>query len=200
MGPEWYSFDHGKRHFLVLENNGAAPLEEQREWMKADLEAHAHGKRVVVLMHMPMNVPFGSPSTYDDYAATLEQYDTELVLVGHEHSNDVDRATWVKGAKHIQTNSSSYTIDHSPRGFRYVSMKGERISNPFRMYGVARSLAITSPAPGADLATDALDGDPGQRVPHVGGRLGRPLPRRRARPLAVAEAVGRLHLVRLRPR
>jgi outer membrane protein assembly factor BamB len=156
VGPEWYSFDHGERHFIVLENNGAAPLEEQREWMKADLEAHAQGKRVVVLMHMPMNVPFGSPSSYDDYAATLEQYDTELVLVGHEHSNDVDRDTWVKGAKHIQTNSSSYTIDHSPRGFRYVSMRGERIANPFRMYGVERARTITSPAPGGRLTTDEL--------------------------------------------
>ncbi len=152
VGPEWYSFDHGKRHFLVLENNGAAPIEEQREWMEADLEEHARGKRVVVLMHMPMNVPFGSPSAYDDYAGVLEQYDTELVLVGHEHSNDVDDSTWVKGARHIQTNSSSYTIDHSPRGFRYVTMKGPRFSNPFRMYGVERSLAVTSPAPGAELA------------------------------------------------
>ena len=34
VGPEWYSFDHGKRHFLVLENNGAAPIDEQREWMR----------------------------------------------------------------------------------------------------------------------------------------------------------------------
>lgn len=152
VGPEWYAFDHGKCHFVVLENNGAAPIEEQRAWLAADLEAHAEGKRVVVLMHMPMNVPFGSPSAYDDYAALLEQYDTELVLVGHEHSNDVDRNAWVKGAKHIQTNSSSYTIDHSPRGFRYVSMRGERIANPFRMYGVERALTITSPAPGARVA------------------------------------------------
>jgi outer membrane protein assembly factor BamB len=157
VGPEWYSFDHGNRHFVVLENNGAAPLEEQRAWLKQDLETHASGKRVVVLMHMPMNVPFGSPSAYDDYSALLEQYETELVLVGHEHSNDVDRETWVKDAKHIQTNSSSYTIDHSPRGFRYVSMKGERISNPFRMYGVERALTITSPAPGAGLSRDDLD-------------------------------------------
>ncbi len=157
VGPEWYSFDHGRRHFVVLENNGAAPYQEQKDWLQADLEQHAEGKRVVVLMHMPMNVPFGSPSQYDDLAGLLEQYETELVLVGHEHSNDVDRNTWVKGAKHIQTNSSSYTIDHSPRGFRYVSMKGERISNPFRMYGVQRSLTPTSPAPGARLARGALD-------------------------------------------
>jgi outer membrane protein assembly factor BamB len=157
VGPEWYSFDHGKRHFLVLENNGAAPFDEQREWVEQDLEEHAEGKRVVVLMHMPMNVPFGSPSTYDEYAGLLEQYDTELVLVGHEHSNDVDDDTWVKGAKHIQTNSSSYTIDHTPRGFRYVTMKGPRFSNPFRMYGVEHSLAVTSPAPGASLSRSALD-------------------------------------------
>jgi len=156
VGPEWYSFDHGERHFLVLENNGAAPFDEQREWVERDLEAHADGKRVVVLMHMPMNVPFGSPSTYDEYADLLERYETELVLVGHEHSNDVDES-WVEGAKHIQTNSSSYTIDHSPRGFRYVQMKGARFTNPFRMFGVDRSLAITSPAPGARVSRDALD-------------------------------------------
>jgi outer membrane protein assembly factor BamB len=154
VGPEWYSFDHGKRHFLVLENNGAAPFAEQREWVERDLEAHAEGKRVVVLMHMPMNVPFGSPSQYDEYEDLLEQYETELVLVGHEHSNDVD-TSWVKGAKHIQTNSSSYTIDHSPRGFRYVQMKGPKFTNPFRMYGVERSLTITSPAPGAEVGRDA---------------------------------------------
>ena len=37
VGPEWYSFDYGDRHFLVLENNGAAPFAEQLEWVKADL-------------------------------------------------------------------------------------------------------------------------------------------------------------------
>ena len=194
VGPEWYSFDHGKRHFLVLENNGAAPFEEQREWIEHDLEENARGKRVVVLMHMPMNVPFGSPSTYDDYAGLLEQYDTELVLVGHEHSNDVDDATWVKGARHIQTNSSSYTIDHSPRGFRYVTMKGPHFSNPFRMYGVERSLTVTSPAPGAELT--GLDEVQVSAYHTSEQRQRRALPARRPRPLAQPEAVGRLHLVR----
>ena len=37
VGPEWYSFDYSDRHFLVLENNGAAPFAEQLEWVKADL-------------------------------------------------------------------------------------------------------------------------------------------------------------------
>jgi outer membrane protein assembly factor BamB len=156
VGPEWYSFDYGNRHFLVLENNNGAPFDEQYEWARQDLEAHAEGKHVVVLMHMPMNVPFGSSSQYDRYSELLERYETELVLVGHEHSNDVD-PNWVEGAKVIQTNSSSYTIDHSPRGFRYVTMRGDGFENPFRMYGVEQALTITSPAPDAEVSADGLD-------------------------------------------
>ncbi|MGW3626893.1 outer membrane protein assembly factor BamB family protein [Streptomyces sp. NPDC000880] len=156
VGPEWYSFDYGDRHFVVLENIGGAPIEEQREWLRQDLETHAKGKHVVVLTHAPMNVPFGAPSTYDSFSELLEKYKTELVLVGHEHSNDVDESV-VKGAKHIQTNSSSYTIDHSPRGFRYVNMWGNGFDNPFRMYGVEKSLAVTSPAPGASVSAKGLD-------------------------------------------
>ena len=155
VGPEWYSFDYGDRHFVVLENNGAAPFEEQHAWLLTDLENHAQGKRVVVLMHMPMNIPFGSPSTYDAYEDTFEKYDTELVLVGHEHSNQADNS-WVQGARHVQTNSSSYTIDHSPRGFRYVHMRGNGSDNPFRMYGVERSLTLTNPGPGAAVPAKDL--------------------------------------------
>lgn len=156
VGPEWYSFDRGNRHFLVLENNGAAPFEEQYEWARQDLERNAAGKQVVLLMHQPMNVPFGSPSTYDRYGELLERYDTELVLVGHEHSNDADAgAEFVRGAKHVQTNSSSYTIDSSPRGFRYVHMEGEHFDNPFRRYGVQQSLTINAPTPGGEVSVGA---------------------------------------------
>jgi outer membrane protein assembly factor BamB len=159
VGPEWYSFDYGDRHFLVLENNGQAPFAEQLEWARQDLAAGAGGRRLVVLAHQPMNVPFGAPSQYDAYGELLESYGAELVLVGHEHSNDVEPdSTFVPGATHIQTNSSSYTIDNSPRGFRYVHMRGDRFENPFRMYGVERLLTITNPAPGMELASAALTG------------------------------------------
>ncbi len=119
--------------------------------------ANARGKRVVLLTHQPMNVPFGSPSTYDRYGELLERYKTELILVGHEHSNDADvDAEFVKRAKHVQTNSSSYTIDSSPQGFRYVRMAGLNCDNPFRKYGVQQSLTITAPAPGVELAEGDL--------------------------------------------
>ncbi|MEQ7007765.1 PQQ-binding-like beta-propeller repeat protein [Actinopolymorpha sp. B17G11] len=155
VGPEWYSFGYGDRHFVVLENNGAAPFEEQHAWLLQDLQTHAEDKRVVVLMHQPMNVPFGSPTAYDAFQQLFESYDTELVLVGHEHSNQAD-LTWVKGARHVQTNSSSYTIDHSPRGFRYVHMRGKGSDNPFRMYGVDRALTVTNPGPDSEVSARAL--------------------------------------------
>jgi outer membrane protein assembly factor BamB len=159
VGPEWYSFDYGDRHFLVLEDNGQAPFEEQLEWVGRDLAANAEGRRLVVLTHQPMNVPFGSPSQYDAYGELLESYGAELVLVGHEHSNDVEPdSTWVSTARHVQTNSSSYTIDNSPRGFRYVHMRGNRFENPFRMYGVERMLTITDPAPGSEIPASAFTG------------------------------------------
>ena len=146
VGPEWYSFDYSDRHFLVLENNGAAPFAEQLEWVKADLARDMQrGKHLVVLTHQPMNVPFGSPSVYDEYGKVLEQYGAELILVGHEHSNDVEpKSDFAGTAKHIQTVSSSYTIDNSPRGFRFVHMDNKTFDNPFRIYGAEKDLTVVS--------------------------------------------------------
>lgn len=152
VGPEWYSFDYGNRHYIVLENNGSAPFDEQLAWATQDLAMHATGKRVVVLAHQPMNVPFGSPSQYDQYGDLLARYDTELVLVGHEHSNDVEpNSQFLPKATHIQTVSSSYTIDNAPRGFRYVHMSGAHVDNPFRMYGREKQLTIVNPTDGSTL-------------------------------------------------
>ncbi len=160
VGPEWYSFDYSDRHFLVLENNGAAPFAEQLEWVKADLAQNVKGgKHLVVLTHQPMNVPFGSPSVYDEFGKVLEQYKAELILVGHEHSNDVEpNSQFAKTAKHIQTVSSSYTIDNSPRGFRFVNMDNKTFDNPFRIYGAEKDLTIVSPAPGTSVPLDRFPG------------------------------------------
>ncbi|TNB69575.1 hypothetical protein FHJ30_18515 [Arthrobacter sp. BB-1] len=159
VGPEWYSFDYGNRHFLVLENNGSAPFDEQLEWARQDLAKNVGDKELVVLTHQPMNVPFGSQNMYDQYGALLEQYKAQLILVGHEHSNDVEPdSAFASTAKHVQTTSSSYTIDNSPRGFRYVSMTDESFENPVRNYGAEKDLTITSPADGSSIP---LDGFPG---------------------------------------
>ncbi|MFE7244647.1 PQQ-binding-like beta-propeller repeat protein [Streptomyces sp. NPDC057580] len=166
VGPEWYSFNYGNRHFVVLENNGSAPFDEQLQWLKDDLAAGVpldddptNDIEVVVLTHQPMNVPFGSPSTYDAFGDVLEKYKAQLILVGHEHSNHVENdSAFASTAKHIQTVSSSYTIDNAPRGFRYIHMAGSGFENPFRMYGENEHLTIVSPAPGSKVPAAGFPG------------------------------------------
>ncbi|GIF78283.1 outer membrane protein assembly factor BamB family protein [Asanoa siamensis] len=166
VGPEWYSFNYGNRHFVVLENNGSAPFDEQLDWLEDDLAANVpldgnprNDIEVVVLTHQPMNVPFGSPSTYDAFGDVLERYRTQLILVGHEHSNHVENdSAFASTAKHIQTVSSSYTIDNAPRGFRYIHMAGAGFDNPFRMYGENEHLTVVSPAPGSTVPADGFPG------------------------------------------
>ncbi len=162
VGPEWYSFDYGNRHFVVIENNGQASqadqFEQQLQWFRRDLELNAQDKRVVVITHQPMNLTFGGNRAYDVYGDLLEQYGAELVLVGHAHSNDAEEnSEFIPTAKHVQTNSSSYTVDQTPRGFRYVHMKGDTFENPFRVYGMDHTLVLTNPVPGASIAAGGLD-------------------------------------------
>ena len=153
VGPEWYSFDHGRRHFLVLENNGAAPIEEQREWMKADLEehargqargrAHAHADERAVRLAVGLRRLRASARAVRARSWCWSATSTPTTSTTRPGS---------RAPSHIQTNSSSYTIDHSPRGFRYVTMKGPRFEQPVPDVRRRRSsLAVTSPAPGAEL-------------------------------------------------
>jgi outer membrane protein assembly factor BamB/predicted phosphodiesterase len=162
VGPEWYSFDYGNRHFVVIENNGQASqadqFEQQLQWFRRDLELNAQNKHVVVITHQPMNLTFGGNRAYDVYGDLLKQYGAELVLVGHAHSNDAEaNSEFISTAKHVQTNSSSYTVDQTPRGFRYVHMKGDTFENPFRVYGMDHTLVLTNPVPGASIAAGGLD-------------------------------------------
>ena len=84
VGPEWYSFDYGNRHFVVIENNGQAPFDEQLKWVEQDLAANVGDKRLVVLAHQPMNVPFGSPNTYDRYGKLFEKRKASLASKANE--------------------------------------------------------------------------------------------------------------------
>ncbi|PZE20522.1 PQQ-binding-like beta-propeller repeat protein [Paenibacillus xerothermodurans] len=147
LGPEWYSFDYGQKHFIVLENNLGMREADQMEWLKADLERNGKNKEIVVITHRPFNNPqTPHPSEAKQYIDLLGQYNTRLLLMGHTHVNDVATDT-IETAKHVVTNSSSYTIDQTPNGFRVISFKGNKSTNPYKYYGVEQSLTIVNPAP-----------------------------------------------------
>ncbi|MEB3103917.1 outer membrane protein assembly factor BamB family protein [Ferviditalea candida] len=151
LGPEWYSYDYGNKHFIVLENNMGMREADQMTWLKADLKQTGEDKEIVVITHKPFNNP-QTPDAAEaqKYIDLLGQYNTRLVLIGHTHVNDVATDT-IESAAHVVTNSSSYTIDQTPNGFRVISFKGEKETHPYKMYGVEKSLVIVNPAPGSKV-------------------------------------------------
>lgn len=151
VGPEWYSFSSGDRHFVMLDNIQGLNQPDQLRWLEQDLALVPRWQQVVVITHIPINTP--QATTVDKLPALvklLEKHNTKLLLAGHTHSNDIDAAP-IKGALHAVTTSSSYTIDQTPNGFRVVSFKGNRINLPFREYNQTKNLTLVNPAPGGSL-------------------------------------------------
>lgn len=157
LGPEWYSFDYGNRHFVTLENTLGFNEADQLEWLKQDLELNAKNKEVVVFVHKPLNTPQtpGGDNT-KAFIDLLSQYQTRLVMVGHTHVNDVAQDT-IPGANHVTTVSSSYTIDQMPNGFRMINFQGGKQDNKYKMYDIKESAAIVHPAAGTEVPKGKVD-------------------------------------------
>lgn len=150
LGPEWYSFDYGQRHFVMLEDwLGFAEQPEQLEWLRQDLRLNARDDReVVVVTHVQLNAPDTREVRTAEYIKLLEEYNTKLVLMGHTHVNDV-----IASAQNVNTNSSgSNDNDFTPPGYRHVQFKDGRVLYPYKMFGVHRSLTLVNPAPGTEVS------------------------------------------------
>jgi outer membrane protein assembly factor BamB/predicted MPP superfamily phosphohydrolase len=153
LGPEWYSFQWGRYHFVVLENYRGLAEPDQLHWLEQDLAVGATGKHVVVVAHVPWNVPqIASSALTAAYRELLGRYDVRLVVAGHTHANDV--ATDVIGrAVQVVSTSSVGNLDLTPRGFRLVELRDGEVEAPFvELDASSRSAALhTAPAPAAGL-------------------------------------------------
>ncbi|WP_338787246.1 PQQ-binding-like beta-propeller repeat protein [Metabacillus sp. FJAT-53654] len=157
LGPEWYSFDYGNKHFVTLENTLGFSEADQLEWLKQDLALNAKDKEVVVFVHKPLNTPqTPSPDNTKQFIGLLSEYNTRLVMVGHTHVNDVAQDT-IPGADHVTTVSSSYTIDQSPNGFRMVTFHGDKQDPKFKMYDVNKSASIVHPANNSEVSQGKMN-------------------------------------------
>jgi outer membrane protein assembly factor BamB len=147
VGPEWYSFSYGDRHFVMLDSMDGVDQPEQLEWLRDDLERHAQDRQVVAMFHAPLVTPrsWSLPEIWE-YVELLESYDTRLLLAGHTHTNTIDHDV-VDGAVHVITNSPRSTRDETPNGWRLVEFDGEELRVPFREFHVDRSLTLTHPSP-----------------------------------------------------
>lgn len=150
LGPEWYSFDHRGRHFVVLENAVGHAQADQLEWLRRDLAAR-DDLPLVAAMHVPFDIPGTPVEEFEPYRRLLERHEAEVVHVAHSHVNDVNTQV-IPGAWHVETNSTGHnTNDQTPPGFRHVTLDADRASFPFQPFDQERRLTPILPAPGGQL-------------------------------------------------
>ncbi|WP_428912007.1 PQQ-binding-like beta-propeller repeat protein [Niallia sp. Krafla_26] len=147
MGPEWYSFDHGNKHFVILENHLGFEQEDQLNWLKEDLKLNAKNKQVIVVTHIQLNAPDTPENGTVDFLNVLKQYDTKLILSGHTHVNDISEEV-IPGAKHVVTSTAnSNTNDYSPAGYRLIDLSNDDISTQFKMFSMKEHISMIHPSP-----------------------------------------------------
>ena len=134
LGPAWYSFDRGGRHFVLYPNeeNFLAPGDRERKqaWLLSDLAAQPAGREVVVFTHIP-------PS-----AALLDLLNgtgARLVLHGHWHASKllVHRGITIAGTPPLGIGG----LDTRPRGYRLVDFGEGGARIPLRALGGSGSSA-----------------------------------------------------------
>lgn len=107
VGPEYYSFDKGGVHFVVLDdeeivNNGPTLSKDgecvyknkvrqpQMEWLRKDLERVAPSTPVLLAIHAPMLPSLGMEAEWRlvngaELAALLAKFDHVEIISGHTH-------------------------------------------------------------------------------------------------------------------
>lgn len=104
MGPNYYAFDKGGVHFVILDNidylnEGVTPgkmgkrnynntiSQQQLDWLQAELADVGHETPIVVAMHIPLYAPDGGYqiSNGKELCDILSPYNDVRVLTGHTH-------------------------------------------------------------------------------------------------------------------
>jgi hypothetical protein len=88
MQKEFYSFDYGNAHFLVL-NSMYNTDETVKQWLREDLQNTTKAWKFT-MFHYPAYPAFDDGKTVDDsirenWVPILEQYGVDMVFVGHQH-------------------------------------------------------------------------------------------------------------------
>lgn len=91
-GEEWYSFDYGNAHFVVLDDQASsAVVDQQATWLRADLTAvdRATTPWIFVVHHSPMytssSVHGPDMTTRAAWQPIFDEFSVDLVLNGHNH-------------------------------------------------------------------------------------------------------------------
>lgn len=132
LGPEYYSFDEGRFHFIVMTSFDDT-LRYQR-WLERDRAVLAKDKPLLLFQH-----PDPKPDQYETFAL----WGARLLCHSHWHGN---RVVTYKGMTVLSTVPPTFAgIDASPPAFHIVEVDGEQLSATRRLSFQGRRLAIVSP-------------------------------------------------------
>ena len=140
LGPAYYSFDWGGRHFIVYATEdgffSAADQQRKERWLWADLAAQPPGQEIVLVQHTP------PPAAM---LARLSRYALRLALHGHAHTSKV----WSYGQTVVLGTPTLCFggIDGRPRGFRLVRFTDQGVrAHLVPLPSSERPPAATAPA------------------------------------------------------
>ena len=149
-GPAWYSFNVGKVHYIVLNDNFYVGRdyfyigyidERQLQWLERDLSYVEPGSRVVVSMHIQTTNDKSDRDAFQygiigdnlcnkpAFYAMLEPYKT-TILSGHSHTADFEQIS--ENIFEINVAgfcgawwSGEVCIDGAPAGYKVLDMDGD---------------------------------------------------------------------------
>ena len=153
FGPCWYSFNVGKIHYIVLNDNFFIGRdwyyigyldERQLRWLTNDLSYIPKGSDIVVSMHIPTTLDKSDRDTFrtdlmlDNLCnkpalyKMLEPYKT-LILSGHMHTADYEQISDNITEINIAGLCGAWwcgevCIDGSPAGYKIFDMDGSKIT------------------------------------------------------------------------
>ena len=150
IGPLYYSWDWGGRHFMALLSTTSGHREglkeDYAEWLKADLAMVPPEREIVVFRHYPPG---------PDQFKAFEGRKLLAYFSGHWHASHAKRRD---GALDITTAPPNKGgIDHSPRGYKMVTVNDDGIQTEYRYGNLSYHLAVVTPQPGAAVKVPASE-------------------------------------------
>jgi hypothetical protein len=154
----WYSFDHGKVHFIGLDSNQVSTT-AQTTWLRNDLLAarNNNAKWIFVTFHHPGyssgTVHGRDQNVYQNWCPIFEEFEVDAVFTGHDH---IYERTSVR--RDFYPNNRGvvyYVVGTGGAGLYGISPQ------PYSAYAVSRFGALKVDVCGNVLRSVFLDGSSG---------------------------------------
>ncbi len=193
FGPCWYSFNVGKVHYIVLNDNFFLGRdwyyigyldERQLAWLENDLSYVPKGSKVVVSMHIPTTLDksdrdaFSYDVIVDNLCNKTAFYDMlkpyeALILSGHMHTADYEQIAQNITEINVAGLCGAWwcgevCIDGSPAGFKHFDMDGEKSTWIYKGCGhpldYQMKIYLDDPENPGEIVANVWDYDPTWKV------------------------------------